>query len=114
MTTSKHRIELVCSASVFARTDDAIPDENASYCIVVVDRNSRRDRRYIETIGFYDPTTQPTRIEVNEERARYWLSVGARPNRLVAGILDGFIKTDTGIVADSDAARQQGDFRAAI
>jgi small subunit ribosomal protein S16 len=88
VTAVKHRIELLCSASIFARTDDAIPHELANYCIVVVDRTKGRDRRYIETIGFYDPQTQPITLEVNEDRALYWLNQGAQPSDPVSRILN--------------------------
>lgn len=58
-----------------------------SYRIVVAEHSSPRDGRFIEIIGHYDPLTEPATVKVNEERARHWLSVGARPTDTVAGLL---------------------------
>ena len=55
--------------------------------IVVADRRSPRDGRTIETIGHYNPQTDPSTIEIDEERARHWLGHGALPTRTVAGLL---------------------------
>ncbi len=54
-----------------------------SYRIVVADSRSPRDGKFIETIGYYLPTRQPKVLEVNAERARYWLGVGAQPTEVV-------------------------------
>jgi small subunit ribosomal protein S16 len=57
------------------------------YRIVVADARTKRDGRVIETIGKYHPKEDPSFIEVNSDRARYWLSVGAQPTEPVAAIL---------------------------
>ncbi|GHA84724.1 MULTISPECIES: 30S ribosomal protein S16 [Streptomyces] len=57
------------------------------YRIVVADSRTRRDGRAIEEIGLYHPVRNPSRIEVNAERAQYWLSVGAQPTEAVLAIL---------------------------
>ncbi|MER7173817.1 MULTISPECIES: 30S ribosomal protein S16 [Streptomyces] len=57
------------------------------YRIVVADSRTRRDGRAIEEIGLYHPTYNPSRIEVDSERAQYWLSVGAQPTEPVMAIL---------------------------
>jgi small subunit ribosomal protein S16 len=57
------------------------------YRIVVADSRTKRDGRVIETIGKYHPKQDPSLIEVDSERARYWLSVGAQPTEPVAAIL---------------------------
>jgi small subunit ribosomal protein S16 len=57
------------------------------YRIVVADARTKRDGRAIEEIGKYHPTEDPSLIEVNSERAQYWLSVGAQPTEPVAAIL---------------------------
>jgi len=57
------------------------------YRIVVADSRTKRDGRVIEEIGKYHPTEQPSFIEVDSERAQYWLSVGAQPTEQVAAIL---------------------------
>jgi len=57
------------------------------YRIVVADSRTHRDGRVIEEIGRYVPTTEPSIIEVNSERAQYWLSVGAQPTEQAAVLL---------------------------
>jgi small subunit ribosomal protein S16 len=57
------------------------------YRIVVADSRTKRDGRVIEEIGKYHPTEEPSVIEVNSERAQYWLSVGAQPTEQVAALL---------------------------
>jgi len=57
------------------------------YRIVVADSRTKRDGRVIEEIGRYVPTENPSFIEVNSERAQYWLSVGAQPTEQVAVLL---------------------------
>lgn len=57
------------------------------YRIVVADSRTKRDGRAIEEIGRYVPTEHPSIIEVNSERAQYWLSVGAQPTEQVAALL---------------------------
>ena len=57
------------------------------YRIVVADSRTKRDGRAIETIGKYHPTQEPSLIEVDSERAQYWLGVGAQPTEPVAAIL---------------------------
>ena len=60
---------------------------NPHYRIVVADSKTHRDGRVIEEIGRYVPTTEPSIIEVNSERAQYWLSVGAQPTEPAVAIL---------------------------
>ena len=57
------------------------------YRIVVADSRTKRDGRVIEEIGKYHPTEEPSFIEVNSERAQYWLSVGAQPTEQVTALL---------------------------
>src|SRR4051794_35197968 len=57
------------------------------YRIVVADSRTKRDGRAIEEIGKYHPTEDPSYIEVNSERAQYWLGVGAQPTEQVLVIL---------------------------
>ncbi len=54
-----------------------------SHRIVVIDKRSQRDGRTIETLGYYDPKTEPARVNVKKERAEYWLGVGAAPSAIV-------------------------------
>jgi small subunit ribosomal protein S16 len=72
-----------------------------SYRIVVADSKSPRDGRFIETFGFYDPITEPATVRIDEDRARYWLSVGAQPTDTVrhlfvrAGLLPAQVRPES-------------------
>ena len=57
------------------------------YRIVVADSKSPRDGRFIEEIGYYDPTKEPSEIRVDEEAAQKWLANGAQPTQAVEKIL---------------------------
>jgi len=57
------------------------------YRVVVADARTRRDGRAIETIGKYHPKEEPSLIEIDSERAQYWLSVGAQPTEPVTSLL---------------------------
>src|SRR5215216_417046 len=58
-----------------------------SYRIVAADSRSPRDGRIIESLGFYDPVTDPATINVNLDRARHWIDNGAQPTDTVRSIL---------------------------
>ncbi len=64
------------------------------YQVVVADERCRRDGRFIENVGTYDPTKNPAAIKLNAEKAQAWLEKGAQPTDTVrqllknAGILD--------------------------
>ena len=69
-----------------------------TYRIVVAEERSKRDGRLVERLGHFDPRTEPPTIVLNEERTRYWLSVGARPTDALgiilrrAGISDQYVR----------------------
>jgi len=65
-----------------------------AYRVVVADGRAPRDGRYIEQIGRYDPRHEPSVIEIDAERASYWLSRGAQPSDPVRRLLEV-----TGVVA---------------
>ena len=75
-----------------------------SYRIVVAEHTAPRDGRFIEILGHYDPLTEPATVKVNEERAQYWLSVGAQPSDTVAGLL-----TRAGVIAARPSAQPEGE-----
>jgi small subunit ribosomal protein S16 len=58
------------------------------YRIIIADSRARRSGKAIETIGKYHPLQEPSFIEVDTERAQYWLSVGAQPTEPVQRILE--------------------------
>ncbi|MGE2733913.1 30S ribosomal protein S16 [Mycolicibacterium vaccae] len=60
---------------------------NPQYRIIVADARTRRDGRAIEVIGRYHPKEDPSLIEVDSERAQYWLGVGAQPTEPVLQLL---------------------------
>jgi len=68
-----------------------------SYRVVVADSRSPRDGRFIETIGNYNPRTDPPTYSIDEERARHWLSQGAQPTDAVARLLEKL-----GIIAERE------------
>ena len=55
--------------------------------VVVADQRSPRDGRVIETIGHYNPQTDPSTIVIDEDRARSWLARGAQPSNTVRKLL---------------------------
>jgi small subunit ribosomal protein S16 len=57
------------------------------YRVVVADSRSPRDGRFIENIGRYHPLEDPSLIEIDEERALYWLGQGAQPSEQVHNLL---------------------------
>ncbi|NJM52658.1 MAG: 30S ribosomal protein S16 [Blastocatellia bacterium] len=61
--------------------------KQAQYRIVVTDREAPRDGAFIETIGLYNPRTEPSTIQVQEDRALYWMKVGAQPSDSAAQLL---------------------------
>jgi small subunit ribosomal protein S16 len=69
-----------------------------TYRVVIQEERSKRDGRFIENIGFYNPRTEPPTIVLNQDRMNYWLKVGALPTESVgqllrtAGITDRYAK----------------------
>lgn len=57
------------------------------YRLVVADSRSPRDGRFIEEIGYYDPTTEPSTVKIDEEKAMKWLKTGAQPSDTVRSLL---------------------------
>jgi small subunit ribosomal protein S16 len=58
-----------------------------TYRLVVADARSPRDGKFIETVGHYNPISQPKQLTLKEDRIRYWLSVGAQPSDTVTRLL---------------------------
>ena len=59
----------------------------AFYRVVITDSRNKRDGQSIEEIGTYNPNTQPSTIQIDSERAQYWLGVGAQPSEPVLKLL---------------------------
>lgn len=64
------------------------------YRIVVADSRYPRDGRFIEEVGYYDPTKEPSVIKIDEEKAKAWLANGAQPTDTVKALLkiQGIVK----------------------
>ncbi len=62
--------------------------KQASYRVVVADIEAKRDGRVVERIGYYNPRTEPLEYRIKEDRALYWLSVGAQPSDAVNRLLE--------------------------
>lgn len=77
-----------------------------SYRIVVADARAKRDGRFIEIVGHYDPITEPTTIVIKADRARYWLGQGAQPTDRVVKLLakQGILDAAGKVVAEAPAA----------
>lgn len=66
-----------------------------SYRIVVADKDSPRDGRFVEILGHYNPRTEPETFEVKEDRVRHWVSQGAQPTETVHRLLHSRGMIDT-------------------
>ncbi|MCB9555069.1 MAG: 30S ribosomal protein S16 [Deltaproteobacteria bacterium] len=58
------------------------------YRLVVADQRAPRDGRFLEQIGFYDPTRSPAVFNVQQDRLEHWMGVGAQPTETVKRLLD--------------------------
>jgi small subunit ribosomal protein S16 len=61
--------------------------KNPYYRIVVADSRDPRDGRFVEELGTYDPLADPIKLQINMERARYWIASGAQPTDTVRALL---------------------------
>ena len=57
------------------------------YRIVVIEKRRARNGRFLEVLGQYNPIASPAKLDINPERAQYWLSKGAQPSETVRSIL---------------------------
>jgi small subunit ribosomal protein S16 len=87
-----------------------------SYRLVVADKESPRDGRFLEIVGFYNPRTEPATLNIKEDRVYEWMSKGAQPTESVvqlfktAGTLERFERFKTGesaetLLAEAESAR---------
>ncbi|WP_431276982.1 30S ribosomal protein S16 [Leifsonia poae] len=86
------------------------------YRIVVADSRTKRDGRVIEEIGLYHPTEEPSVIQVDSERAQYWLGVGAQPSEQVLALLKltgdwGKFKGDKNAVSTVKTKEAKAEFQ---
>lgn len=84
-----------------------------SYRIVVADKETKRDGRFVEILGHYNPRTEPKTFEVNEERVKFWLERGASPSETLHRLFHqrGLITTEppTRLTKPSRAEREAAE-----
>ncbi len=87
-----------------------------SYRVVVADKESPRDGRFLEIIGSYNPRTEPFTLEVKEDRVYHWMSQGAQPSESLeklfksTGIMDRFVRFKAGESAETLLAEAKDYF----
>ena len=87
-----------------------------SYRVVVADKESPRDGRFLEIIGSYNPRTEPFTLDVKEDRVYHWMSQGAQPSESLeklfksTGILDRFARFKAGESAETLLSEAKGYF----
>ena len=57
------------------------------YRVVVKEKRSKRDGKYLENVGTYNPMTNPATVDLKHDRVQYWISVGAQPTETVASLI---------------------------
>jgi small subunit ribosomal protein S16 len=57
------------------------------YRIVVAEKRSKRDGRFVESVGYYDPCRNPADIKIDRERVSYWIERGAQPTETVRSLI---------------------------
>jgi small subunit ribosomal protein S16 len=67
--------------------------KNPIWRVVVADQRSPRDGRFIETIGHYNPQTNPSTIRIDEERLQHWVARGAQPTGTVKQLVKAYAKS---------------------
>lgn len=77
-----------------------------TFRIIVSDKHKDTVGNYLELLGSYDPHATPTKIEINAERAKHWLSVGAQPSDSVHNLFveKGIIASPKRVIAKAKAA----------
>jgi small subunit ribosomal protein S16 len=84
---------LSASMAVRVRLTRVGSKKNPIWRVVVADQRSPRDGRFIETIGHYNPQTEPSTIRIDEERLQHWLARGAQPSGSVKQLVKAYSKS---------------------
>jgi small subunit ribosomal protein S16 len=82
--------------------------KNPIWRVVVADQRSPRDGRFIETIGHYNPQTNPSTIVIDEERFQHWVARGAQPSNQVKQLVKAHSKGVAGGTSTGSAGVSQG------
>ena len=94
--------------SVRVRLTRVGSNKNPIWRVVVADQRSPRDGRFIETIGHYNPQTNPSTIVIDEERFKHWVSRGAQPSNTVKQLVKAHAKGVTGGTSTGSAGLAKG------
>ena len=78
--------------------------KNPIWRVVVADQRSPRDGRFIETIGHYNPQTEPSTIRIDKERLQHWLGRGAQPSGSVKQLVKAYAKSGGAAAAVAEPA----------
>jgi small subunit ribosomal protein S16 len=81
--------------------------KNPIWRVVVADQRSPRDGRFIETIGHYNPQTEPSTIRIDEERLQHWLARGAQPSGSVKQLVKAYSKSGGAAAAEAAPAEPE-------
>ena len=57
------------------------------YRIVVTEKRSKRDGRFVESVGYYDPCRKPADVKIDRDRVQYWIERGAQPSETVRSLI---------------------------
>jgi len=57
------------------------------YRIIITEKRSKRDGRFVESVGYYDPCRNPADIKIDRERVNYWIERGAQPSETVRSLI---------------------------
>jgi small subunit ribosomal protein S16 len=95
--------------SVRVRLTRVGSNKNPIWRVVVADQRSPRDGRFIETIGHYNPQTNPSTITIDEERFRHWVARGAQPTNTVKQLVKAHAKGVAGGTSTGSAGVSQAD-----
>jgi small subunit ribosomal protein S16 len=87
------------------------------YRIVIKEKRSKRDGKYLENVGTYNPMTDPAEINLKHDRIQYWLSVGAQPTETVASLIKHNpeqTEEEKAVAAQTRAEKREADRQAKL
>ena len=70
------------------------------YRIVVTEKRSKRDGRFVESVGYYDPCRNPADVKIDSDRVNYWIERGAQPSETVRSLIKRKVRTTTAEIAE--------------